>query len=701
MNTNDSSDSRTEVAVRNSHTFGSWTRFRNVRGLRFLGAMAFTVIGLASARAVDFHVATAQDLQNALTTAAANGAANNIWLASGYYTGNFNFNSAGGYNLLIANEPNVTNNSQITIDGAGTGRDMSLANTGNGNFTVQGITFLRNCGNAGIGALRIAGGGVSTILVQNCQFLSPTNTSGMGLELVSGLNASITNCVVIGSTTGGGGSGISVSGITGNVNVQSSAVKTNNNGGIGISGASVVVISGNAIVGNTWESGVYCIGTSIICVSNLFSGNSSYFAGGGILSCDTIVTLINNTFIGNSGSHGGGAYCTGTATLTGNTFISNSGDFGGGACFDGHFGFDGGLSGVLAAMLTCNTFTGNSASSIGGGGGVYCGCPTATLTNNTFTGNSSGASGGGAYCSGTVISFSGNTFTGNSSSSGGGGSYCSATTNILTRNVIEQNAAMTGGGLYVTGPTVTLQDNLVVNNAETSAGSQGGGVWMDATSNLFFINNTIFGNTATGSGGGAAFTVTGTVELLNVYNNIIWGNSANGNGADVWLAGTGQKKVFLNNDVNDMYGVWDIAQNLLNVDPQFFNAVGGDYHLQSASPCRNFGTNGAPYLPLTDLDGNLRTNSLGQVDFGCYEFNTTALHPADTNGDSYISAAEYAAYAAAWKAGQTWNSAPASAPNPNPISADYVTRAGYLLTNGTGHYTNDGSARPTNWKIAP
>ena len=58
---------------------------------------------------------------------------------------------------------------------------------------------------------------------------------------------------------------------------------------------------------------------------------------------------------------------------------------------------------------------------------------------------------------------------------------------------------------------------------------------------------------------------------------------------------------------------------------------------------------------------------------------------------------EYNAYAAAWKAGQTWTNAPNSAPNPIPIPANYVTRAGYLMTNG-GAYYNDGSARPTNWK---
>ena len=70
--------------------------------------LALLSLGLGTAREVDFHVTTAQDLQNALTLAAANGASNNIFLAGGYYIGNFNFNSTGGHNITIANEPNLT-----------------------------------------------------------------------------------------------------------------------------------------------------------------------------------------------------------------------------------------------------------------------------------------------------------------------------------------------------------------------------------------------------------------------------------------------------------------------------------------------------------------------------------------------------------------------------------------------------------------
>jgi parallel beta-helix repeat protein len=316
-----------------------------------------------------------------------------------------------------------------------------------------------------------------------------------------------------------------------------------------------------------------------------------------------------------------------------------------------------------------------------------------TLTGNTFTGNSaSGGGGGGAYYSGSsgTVTLTGNTFTGNSANSGGG-AYCfsSSGTVTLTGNSFNLNAAITGGGFDVDGSTVRLLDNLFVKNSQSSSSSKGGGVWVRATA-LDMINNTVTANTAAGSGGGVAFQVDGVTEVLHVYNNIIWGNTAGSTGADVHLVGTGSRKEFLFNDAHDMYGVWDIAVNNLDVAPLFFDPVNGDYHLRNTSACVNAGTNGAPQLPATDLDGGARIAN-GTVDMGCYEFGNTIPHPADVNNDWVITDAEYTAYAAAWKNDQTWN------PGPNPIPADYVTRAGYLKANG-GAYHNDGSTRPTCWK---
>ena len=692
---------------------------------------ALAMFSLNSARAVDYHVATGQDLQNALTLAAANGANNNIYLTNGYYIGNFNYNSSAGLNLTVTNEPGVTN-TQITLDGAGGGRALSIASSGTSAITVAGLTFSRNCGSTTIGALRIAGGGGSVILVNGCQFLSPTNTSGMGLELVSGQNAIVTNCTATGSTVGGGGTGISIAGLTGNVNVQNCTF-TRNTGvypqylaGLYVSGSAFIAVTGSIFAGNSSGSGANCQGATVTLSGNIFSGNAGENSAGGAYCSGTSLTLSGNNFISNSVSGevawGAGAFCSGTTiTLSGNNFTGNSGvtgyyaGAGGGAycsgttlTISGNMFVNNSTAGqggnevnggggvwcqCTSLLLYGNTFLGNSANNDVGGGGAYCSCSgSVTMTNNSFAGNStSSGSGGGAWCSGS-ITLTNNSFTGNSAGGSGGGAYCNGTPITLLANTFNLNSAATGGGIYASGQQITLLDNLVAKNSQTGSSSQGGGIWMDASSNLFFINNTITGNTAAGSGGGAAFEVTGVVELLNVYNNIIWGNSATGSGGDVWLAGTGQKKVFNFNDANSLYGVWDIAVNNMDVSPQFFDPVNGDYHFPGTSPCANAGTNGAPSMPLTDLDGNSRTNSAGLVDMGCYEFNTTATHPADTDNNFVITPAEFYAYAAAWQNGQTWTNAP------NPIPANYLTRAGYLMTNG-GAYYNNGSARPLNWKL--
>jgi hypothetical protein len=60
------------------------------------------LFAVGPARAVDFHVATAQDLQSALT------------LAVGDYTWNFNFNSAQASSLTLQAEPDLTNTGNYT-----------------------------------------------------------------------------------------------------------------------------------------------------------------------------------------------------------------------------------------------------------------------------------------------------------------------------------------------------------------------------------------------------------------------------------------------------------------------------------------------------------------------------------------------------------------------------------------------------------
>lgn len=468
---------------------------------------------------------------------------------------------------------------------------------------------MRNCGNYYLSGLQIAAPG-SAIVVNGCEFLSPTNSSGAGLVITAGKNATVTNCIATGITNGGG-LGISISGVTNNVTLQSCTITTNENnntlgGGPYVSGAVVVALTNCFFTGNTANGGV-----------------SAYGNGGGAYCSVSTLNLSGNTFIGNSAfNSGGGVYCSivKTATLSGNTFTGNSAtaDFGGGVyCASG-----------TNVSLTGNTFTGNSANSAGGG--VYCpglsGSGSISLTNNIFTGNS-------------VLL---NIYNGNGYFFGGGFCCFSSVTNpvILFGNTFQKNLSQEGGGLYVSAPNINLIDNLVVNNTATNintttyyAGFLGGGIWVDASATLNMINNTVTGNSSKVSGGGVAYIIGGTVEYLNVFNNIIWGNSAT-NGGDVYLSGTGQQKIFSYNDVHSQSGPeWDLAQGLIDLSPQFLDSTNGNYHLQSSSPCIAAGSTGAPALPATDLDGNTRTDN-GKVDMGCYEFTASGIYPADVTSIS-------------------------------------------------------------------
>ena len=687
------------------------------------------MLGATVARAVDFHVATAQDLQNALAVASGNGANNNLWLTNGYYTGNFSYNSAATYSLTVWPETGSTN---VTIDGAAGGRGLNIACAGaSGNVTVSNITFVRNCGNYQIGALRIAASSGGTTVVDGCRFLSATNSSGMGVEIVSGLNTIIRNCVVLGKTNAmniNDGDGINISGVTGNTMLYNNTVAGNRTGsGANITASAVLTVSNNVFQTNSYyglyfnpssgsKTAVVAVSNNVFSVNgyhgayiynfgllnlgaNIFNGN---YQGGSFVNSGNTAVIGGNTFYGNgyyNGYYGGiGLYYVPTTTVAGNTFNNNSGGYGGGGALIYQ-------NAVSTNIVTGNSFSGNSNYSGSGGGALYLyaysGASITIISNNTFGANSLYGPGGAVSVNDNgTVNLAGNTFTGNSCSGNfsGGAVYISGGTNLVTGNFFTQNSAANGGGaLSASCPVITLSDNLIVYNSQSSAGATGGGIFVNPLATLYMINNTVFGNSSGGGGGGSSFQVNGSVELLNVFNNIIWGNTANGNGADVYLTGSGSSKLFMYNDANGMYGVWNNALPQLNVDPKFVNPVNtiyGDFHLQTNSPCANVGTNGVAFLPLTDLDGNARTNSAGQVDLGCYEFNNTAAHPADTDTNFIITAAEYSAYAVAWKAGQSWTN------GPNPISANYVTRAGYLMTNG-GAYHNDGSARPVNWKVGP
>src|ERR1039457_6920267 len=101
-----------------------------------LAAGILASLGTTSpARAGQFHVATAQDLQTALFTAKSNGEDDTIYFAAGIYSGTFTFTSSEAQSLSLLPETNAPTG-QVVLSGS-----LSLTALSAPNVTVQGITF--------------------------------------------------------------------------------------------------------------------------------------------------------------------------------------------------------------------------------------------------------------------------------------------------------------------------------------------------------------------------------------------------------------------------------------------------------------------------------------------------------------------------------------------------------------------------------
>jgi hypothetical protein len=321
---------------------------------------------------------------------------------------------------------------------------------------------------------------------------------------------------------------------------------------------------GNRSYGQAGGGAIF--GTLIDCV--LLTNRANY-QGGGAYSC----TLNNCLLAFNSAGSGGGAY---SCTLNSCLLLTNSASQGAGA--------------YSCALNNC-ALTNNRAG--GAGGGVY----SSTLNNCILATNFAG-NGGGAYQS--TLSYC--TLTNNFATYGGGAYDSTLNYSLLVKN----QARYWGGGTYVCSVTnCSLTGNSALYGGGGYQGSlnnciifgnraeQGGGAY-DSTAN----NCVLTGNSATNSGGGAA--------VCTLNNSIIYYNTAPDAPdftSDCWLP----------------YSCAPVEGfgNITNA-PAFVDWAGGNFRLQSNSPCINSGFNDfAPAGP--DLDGNPRIAG-GTVDIGAYEF---------------------------------------------------------------------------------
>jgi len=333
-------------------------------------------------------------------------------------------------------------------------------------------------------------------------------------------------------------------------------------------------------------NGVYQVGgkvtsdgvTNRVAVTNsvtILSVNGSAVTaidGGHVMRCVYLTngaSLVGFTLTNGTAGNGGGLYCTSTNAFISNCALVNNTATSGGGAYSG--------------TLTNCAFSGNTCPLTGGNGGGAAG---STLFNCTLSGNvtgraypnTTGASWGGGASGGLLFNC---TLSGNSSygagSHGAGASGATLNNCMLLNNYTDNQ----GGGAY----NCTLNSCLLTGNY----GVVGGGATSGTLNNCTIVNNHSAGN-----GGGGTY-------YLTANNCIIVNNTAPNNFAST-----------LNYCCTPDGGLGCITNA-----PLFVNQAGGDYHLQTYSPCINAGTNAYVATSL-DLDGNPRIVG-GTTDCGAYE----------------------------------------------------------------------------------
>ena len=271
------------------------------------------------------------------------------------------------------------------------------------------------------------------------------------------------------------------------------------NYGVGVwGGHSAAIIANNTIISNTgsglflWEcdniritgnhiaynslggigGGLQAFGDHMLISGNTVSHNNAEWGGG--ISANGDQTMIRGNIISyNSASRGGGGFFgDGPVTLASNAFIANNAEMGAGLL----------IPDATGAHITGNTFTGNSASSQGGGLDLWGGNPI--LTNNIIANNQSGGVGSAIHTSESALH--------------------------LLHNTIAHNTGGDGSGIYaITNSNISLSNTIIVSH------TVGMYIHFDSSASL---ESTLWGSGIWANG--TDWTGAGTINHSNEY----WGN---------------------------------------------------------------------------------------------------------------------------------------------------------------------------------
>ena len=215
----------------------------------------------------------------------------------------------------------------------------------------------------------------------------------------------------------------------------------------------------------------------------------------------------------------------------------------------------------------------------------------------------------------------------------------------LSNTIVTRNQGPNGGGVfgYAWGQDavvlMTLKNNLITHNSSQQGGAicscagvtdptfseAGGSIIWDLTNNTLTANSA---GTAGGAGGirmsSGSIYGNGGSSSLNLKNDIAWGNTDSYGNQQVVVSVDGKSGT---SNAKISYSTVGLIQTIgegqcstdhvINQNPGFKNAAGGDYHLTESSPCIDTGTSAG--APTADIEGVPRPQGNG-YDMGAYEY---------------------------------------------------------------------------------
>lgn len=535
-------------------------------------------------------------------------------------------------NLVIANKSlrlvSQDGAGATILDGGGSGTVLTVAISSAPGVRIEGFTLQDGSG-TGAGGLQCFR---STLTVIDSVIQDNAGGDGAGLKAVQ-CTLSVDGTDFLDNVATGQGGGAFLGGSTGSITSSTFDGNTAEEGGGLALSSSNMTVSGNTISANhattTDEElhgagggggGVWVYGTATL-TDNTIQGNTSDYNGGGLWLYTGSPELGGNTIVDNySGEDGGGAYTSQTSAWFHDNVVQDN------EAFD-----DAGGLRIYVGTMTVedNVFDGNTAGD--DGGGLKLSHSYQIVRRNTFTDNVAGDAGGGLELDNETTNIEDCIFTGNTATRGAGlHSWRNEGAFTIIGAVFEDNTAHDcGGGVQLDNDPYRI--TISQSEFSSNTASDGGGLCVDEVeledggyddSVLTLLNTTFFDNTATDDGG-AVYLKTAQAEITN--SAMSWNTASTASGM-VLKSGTVQltNAIIYRNQGGDgiaveggtltsrftnVYAHWGHGNwsgitdptglnGNISTNPLFPWAAGGDFSLNTGSPCID---TGSPLI--TDTDG--------------------------------------------------------------------------------------------------